>query len=86
MITATLRAGTRAVHMKWAPTVHRCIACGEEITGKKGRRHAICCNVYEAGRWVRVEFFHPGCYDERYGKVIYRHTLPPKHRSGWTHA
>jgi len=84
MTTLTL-IGTRAVYMKWAPTVHRCEGCGEKIVGKKGRRPAICCNVHEAGRWNRVTYFHPPCYDDRYGSVIDRGALPPKARSGWTH-
>ena len=89
MTTATLPLGTRAVLMKWAPTVHRCRGCGKPIIGKKGRRPAVCCNVHENGRWRsedNPEYFHPDCYDGRHGPVIDRGTLPPKSRSGWTYA
>lgn len=77
---------TRAVLMKWAPTTHACEGCGAPIKATKGRRPAICCNVYEAGRWDRIVYFHPDHYDLRYGPVIDRGTLPPKSRTGWTYA
>jgi hypothetical protein len=78
--------GTRAVLLKWAPTTHICEACNKPILAEKGRRRAVCCNIYENGRWARVEHFHPACYDGRHGPVIDRGTLPPKSRTSWTYA
>jgi hypothetical protein len=81
--------GTRAVLLQWAPSVYRCTleTCRGEITAVRGgRRRAVCCNVHEAGRWARVEYFHPACYDGRHGPVIDRGTLPPKSRTSWTYA
>lgn len=88
MTTAAL-VGTRATFMRYVPTVHRCEACRGWIFGHKGRRPAICCNVYESGRWRsehNPEYFHEACYDGRHGPVIDRGKLPPKSRTGWTFA
>lgn len=77
---------TRAVLMKWTPTTHRCEGCNLPIIGHKGRRPAICCNVYDGPRWDRVAYFHVDHYDLRYGPVIDRGQLPPGSRTAWTHA
>lgn len=49
-----------------------CSTCGEPIRNKgtPSRNRTIIVNVYERGRWRRVEAFHPtsGCYDGRYGE------------------
>lgn len=77
---------TRAVLVKYTPGVYRCEACKEQIIGHKGRRPAICCHLYEAGKWTRDAYFHPDHYNGEYGPVIDRGTLPAKSRSGWTYA
>jgi hypothetical protein len=78
---------TRAVLLKWIPTVHACTleTCGQPIKGKKGKRPSVCCNVYENGLWNRVEHFHPECYDGRWGPVTVR-PANTVHRSGWASA
>jgi len=41
-----------------------CIHCGERVKFQAKVRHKqVICNVYEQGRWVRVEHFHADCYD-----------------------
>lgn len=86
MTTATPPTGTRAVLLKWAPTVHRCDGCDGWIIGHKGRRPAICCNVHEDGHWARVVYFHVSCYQGQYGPVIDRGLLPAHARTTWTYA
>ncbi len=41
-----------------------CIECGERVKFQAKIRHKqVICNVYEDGRWMRVEHYHSGCYD-----------------------
>ena len=50
-----------------------CSHCGERVKFQAKVRHKqVICNVYERGKWVRVEHFHSGCYEiagEPHGEV-----------------
>lgn len=40
-----------------------CQYCGERVKFQAKMRHQqVICNVYEKGKWVRVEHFHADCY------------------------
>jgi hypothetical protein len=40
-----------------------CALCGERVKFQAKVRHKqVICNVYERGKWVRVEHFHSECY------------------------
>lgn len=58
--------GTRAVIRACeAGTTNECAGCGDTVKFvaiKKVRK--IICNVYENGKWDRVEIWHPACYEE----------------------
>lgn len=42
-----------------------CAGCEEAVKfATKVRRHQIIANVYDNGRWNRVEHYHPECYAE----------------------
>ena len=42
-----------------------CVLCGERVKFQAKVRHKqVICNVYEDGRWVRVEHFHSDCYEQ----------------------
>ncbi|MDQ2679134.1 MAG: hypothetical protein M3Y51_10365 [Actinomycetota bacterium] len=42
-----------------------CTLCGERVKFQAKIRHKqVICNVYEEGRWTRVEHFHPDCYEQ----------------------
>lgn len=42
-----------------------CALCGERVKFQAKVRHRqVICNVYDAGRWLRVEHFHSDCYDQ----------------------
>jgi hypothetical protein len=82
--------GTRAVLVPYAPTTHRCEACGEPIVGKKGRRPAIVCHIADLDGIIRTTLWYHApdathdCYDNRYGPVIDRGQLPAKSRTRWS--
>ena len=70
--TASAKASTRAP--KWtsravirdveAGSTVDCALCGERVKFQaKMRNRQVICNVYEDGRWNRVEHFHADCYD-----------------------
>ena len=41
-----------------------CAHCGERVKFQAKVRHKqVICNVYERGKWVRVEHFHADCYE-----------------------
>jgi hypothetical protein len=41
-----------------------CVHCGERVKFQAKVRHKqVICNVYERGKWVRVEHFHAPCYE-----------------------
>lgn len=59
--------GTRAVLRPIEPgNEARCPTCGEEVKFKAnipaGQRRQVIANVYEAGKWSRVEHYHCDCY------------------------
>ena len=40
-----------------------CAGCETAVKfASKVRRHQVIANVYVAGRWNRVEHYHPDCY------------------------
>jgi hypothetical protein len=54
----------------------KCTACAQPVKwSAKGnrRQRRVIANVYEHGRWDRVEIFHPACYSdlgEPYGPAM----------------
>ena len=60
--------GTRAVSRQLRPAMDPdpppCAHCTERVVWSPRRREQrIIANVYDGDRWLRVEHFHPGCYD-----------------------
>lgn len=56
------RAVLRSVE---AGTYVDCAQCGGRIKYQaKMRNQQVICNVYEDGRWLRVEHYHHDCYVE----------------------
>ena len=54
------RAVVRAVE---AGSAVDCASCGERIKFQaKIRQQQAICNVYQQGRWERVEHYHLDCY------------------------
>ncbi len=56
------RAVTRAIEPGCAATCARCDQPVKFIARVNGRQ--VIANVYESGRWQRVEHFHYECYEE----------------------
>ncbi len=50
-----------------------CTLCGERVKFQAKMRHQqAICNIYEKGKWVRVDHYHYPCYQEAkepYGPV-----------------
>lgn len=66
--------GTRAVtRLVLAGERSPCAGCDEPIKfegqSPKLRQHQVIANVYEGGRWNRVEHWHARCYDGRHGEA-----------------
>lgn len=61
-VSRASRAVTRLVEPGSGAT---CARCNEPVkfTARRHDRQVIA-NVYERGRWVRVEHFHEECYEE----------------------
>jgi hypothetical protein len=51
-----------------------CALCGERVKFQaKMRNRQVICNVYEDGRWNRVEHFHAECYaaaNNPHGEIV----------------
>lgn len=70
----TIELGTRAVMLpvEGGSNFQDCNYCEERIkfmspASQKASMHlagVIICNVYEGGKWDRIEQFHPDCYGE----------------------
>jgi hypothetical protein len=60
------KLGTRAVMRSIdAGSSVLCAQCGQQVKfSAKVRRHQVICNVYQQGRWDRVEHYHLECYVE----------------------
>ena len=42
-----------------------CTLCGERVKFQAKVRHKqVICNVYDQGRWTRVEHYHSDCYEQ----------------------
>lgn len=61
----TTTARSRAVLRDVEPgSTVECAHCGERVKFQAKVRHKqVICNVYERGKWVRVEHFHADCYE-----------------------
>lgn len=59
---------SRAVEIQVnAGQTYRCVHCDSDVKFRaRNRMKAIICNVYGSRpkRWLRVEVFHPRCYEE----------------------
>lgn len=61
-IVWTSRAVVRTVE---AGSYVECTHCGDRIKFQAKHRHQqVICNVYDDGRWDRVEHYHAACYVE----------------------
>lgn len=79
----TDRCSTRAVLRDVEPgSTVDCRHCGEQIRFQaRTRPKQVICNVYESGRWDRVEHFHEVCYHEaREPHGVVDTTPPPRNR------
>jgi len=50
-----------------------CPGCDKQVKFQaraKSSAQRVICNVYEDGVWDRVEQWHLGCYDGRYGEPV----------------
>jgi hypothetical protein len=63
---APVRAVSRAVLRPIeAGSYVDCVACGQRVKFQaKLRLMQVICNVYDDGRWARVEHYHQACYEE----------------------
>jgi|RhiMethySRZTD1v2_1073278.scaffolds.fasta_scaffold1029044_2 hypothetical protein len=63
---APVRAVSRAVLRPIeAGSYVDCVACGQRVKFQaKLRMMQVICNVYNDGRWARVEHYHQACYEE----------------------
>ncbi len=63
---AATRAASRAVIRPIeAGSYVDCVACGDRVKFQaKIRLMQVICNVYDDGRWLRVEHYHEACYLE----------------------
>jgi hypothetical protein len=61
----TKSTGSRAVLRDVEPgSTVECIHCDERVKFQAKVRHKqVICNVYEDGKWNRVEHFHAPCYE-----------------------
>ena len=61
-----------------------CASCGDAVQFKaRVKVQQVICNVYEHGKWDRVEHFHRDCYDvagKPYGEPDESQPLRPKNR------
>ncbi len=56
------RAVTRLIE---AGSMVDCVHCDTQVKFRARQRDLqVICNVYEDGRWARVEHFHELCYHE----------------------
>lgn len=60
---------SRAVLREIGPgNTMRCCTCDQWVIYRsKKKQRRIIANVYEGGKWVRVEHFHEDCYAGQYG-------------------
>lgn len=58
--------GSRAVLRDIEPgSMADCMYCSQRLKFQaKLRPKQVICNVYEDGRWNRVEYYHTHCYEE----------------------
>lgn len=61
-LSPTSRAVLRMVE---AGSYVDCAQCGDRVKFQaKARNTQVICNVYEGGKWSRVEHYHHNCYLE----------------------
>ncbi len=66
MVATKVRPITRAVtRLIEAGSMVDCTHCDKQVKFRARQRDLqVICNVYEDGRWDRVEHFHEACYAE----------------------
>lgn len=79
--TLTSRAVVRFIE---AGNNAMCASCGDPVRFKaRIKTQQVICNVYQDGRWDRVEHYHRDCYDsagQPYGTPDESQPLRPKNR------
>jgi hypothetical protein len=61
-VTQTSRAVIRTIE---PGNSANCRHCGVQVKFQaRSQARQVICNVYEDGKWQRVEHFHAACYDE----------------------
>jgi len=64
-VTPLPRSSRAVLRMVEAGSYVDCTHCGQRVKFQaKLRNQQVICNVYEDGRWSRVEHFHHDCYLE----------------------
>jgi hypothetical protein len=62
-----------------------CAHCGDGIVFRaRLRTQQVICNVYDEGRWLRVEHYHRDCYDDAgvpYGGADDSQPVRPRQRA-----
>jgi hypothetical protein len=62
-----------------------CAHCGNGVVFRARLRiQQVICNVYDGGRWLRVEHYHRDCYDEAgapYGHADDSQPMRPRQRA-----
>lgn len=85
--TLTSRAVVRFIE---AGNSAMCASCGVAVQFRaRVKTQQVICNVYEDGRWDRVEHFHRDCYDvagQPFGAPDESQPLRPKNRSANSNA
>jgi hypothetical protein len=65
-----------------------CVHCARGVVFRaRVRAQQVICNVYDEGRWVRVEHYHRDCYDEArtpYGEPDDSQPMRPRQRASAT--
>lgn len=63
-----------------------CRTCGSQVKfSARAKVKQVICNVYEAGRWARVEHYHLDCYDgagRPHGEADASQPMRSRRRSG----
>ena len=80
--TFTSRAVVRFIE---AGNSANCATCGDMVQFRaRVKSQQVICNVYNDGKWDRVEHFHRECYEaagQPFGEADESQPLRPKHRS-----
>lgn len=81
-VTATSRAVVRNIE---AGSLTICAHCDQQVKFKaRVKAQQVICNVYDEGRWLRVEHYHRSCYDDAgspYGHADDTQPMRPRMRA-----